>query len=316
MIAIGVDIGGTNTKMVAISSGGRLIKEHKFKTFSFGRSFPDFAEGLGRILNEWKKNMNRRDLVAGIGVAGDVNAEKGILRFSPNLAGWRNVRISSAIKKRVSLKCWVRNDANMAAWGAYVLEVGGKYDTGIVLTMGTGIGGGIICKGEIYEGATSTAGEFGHMKIYPGGRKCNCGEKGCLEAYIGSYAIIKRANEKIKDPIAFAAKFGKKRLTTSCLAAAAERGEPTALALWKETGKYLGIGLANIVYALNPEFIVIAGGVSRSWKFFMPYLKKVFAGQKIVTPFRKVEVIISKKADLGVYGAALYALHKAKNEKN
>lgn len=310
MIFAGIDIGGTNVKFAVVSRSGKVLFQNKERTFSNGKDFGAFSEALALSVRSLRKRFKAEKMPIGVGIAGDVDSERGVLRFSPNLSGWRNAEIRKKIEPAAASRCWVQNDANMAAWGAYALELKGKKKNGVVITMGTGIGGGIIAGGDIYGGFTSTAGEFGHMKIQPGGRKCNCGERGCLEAYVGSYALVKRAREKIGNARAWAGRFGKKRLSASCLYEAARRGDKTALDLWKETGRYLGLGLSNVIYALNPEFVVIAGGVSRSAEFFMPQVSKVFAAGRIKTPFEKLKIVVSKNADLGVLGAAFYAMKK------
>ncbi len=311
MIGIGIDVGGTNTKLVALNKTGKVLKEDRFKTLA-DRGYADFIKRLSKIILFWKKELPDNDFIIGAGVAGDINSKEGIIRFSPNLK-WRNIKMAGDIKKRTGIKCIIENDANMAAWGSYVMDLKRKYKTGMTLTMGTGIGCGLIINGELYSGACGSAGELGHTKIYPGGEKCHCQMNGCVEAYTGSYAIIRRAKREIKNPLSFIDKYSvnkKKKLNTPCLTNAAARGNKTALKIWRDTGKYLGMVLSDLILVFNPEYIVLTGGVSKASKYFMPAIKDVFCSQKIKTPFRKVKLLACKNADIGCLGAAFFALEK------
>jgi len=158
-----------------------------------------------------------------------------------------------------------------------------------------------------------SAGEAGHLKIEPKGRLCHCGGRGCLEAYCGSYAIMARARELIKNEGAFVKKFappGRERFNTMCLTNAAAAGHAAARRVWREMGHNLGTGLAGLILVLNPGCVVLTGGVSRARKWFLPALKKVLNTQQICTPFKKVKIRISDNADLGSYGAALFGLER------
>ncbi|MDO8805062.1 MAG: ROK family protein [Elusimicrobiota bacterium] len=309
MLGIGIDIGGTNTKLVVVNRAGKLLAQERFRTeASKGPGF--FVKRLAAAVEGFKHDYGRQLVSIGIGAAGDVDPERGVLRFSPNLA-WRSVKLAGPLEKLTGLPCIMENDANMAAWGAYEIELGRKTGDILTLTLGTGIGSGMILAGKLYHGATGTAGEAGHLKIEPGGRACHCGARGCLEAYCGSYAILARARELIKNEVAFIKKFaapGHERFNTICLTNAAAAGHTAARRVWAETGHYLGMGLAGLILMLNPGCVVLTGGVSRARKWFMPAMHKVLNHQQIKTPFEKVKIRISDSADLGSYGAALFGL--------
>jgi len=309
MLGIGIDIGGTNTKLVVVNRAGKLLTHERFRTeASKGPGF--FIKRLAGVVEGFKRDYGRQLVSIGIGAAGDVDPERGVLRFSPNLA-WRSVKLVGPLEKLTGLPCVMENDANMAAWGAYELELGRKTGDILTLTLGTGIGSGMILAGKLYHGATGSAGEAGHLKIEPNGRACNCGGRGCLEAYCGSYAIMARARELIKNEEALVKKYaapGHVRFNTICLTNAAADGHAAARKVWAETGHYLGMGLAGLILLLNPGCVVLTGGVSRARKWFMPAMQKVLNNQQIKTPFEKVKIRISDSADLGSYGAALFGL--------
>ncbi len=313
MKGIGIDIGGTNTKLIVMDDRNALLHEERFHT-SPEKGQADFIKRLGAAAKRLKKEWKAASI--GIGAAGDVDPENGMLRFSPNLDRWRNVPLAASLKKLTGLECVLENDANMAAWGAYELEIKRRYRNMAAVTLGTGIGSGIIIDGKLYHGATGSAGELGHNKLDRDGAQCHCGAKGCLEAYCGSYAIMRDAIRDIKNPEAFISRYsapGKERLNTICLTRAADHGHKAALKIWLDMGRNLGRGLAGMILLLNPECVVLTGGVSRAARHFLGPLKDVLASQQITMPFVKVKLVVARNADLGVYGAALLGMEKAKN---
>lgn len=312
MLGIGIDIGGTNTKLVVVNRAGKALAHERFKTEpALGPAH--FLRRLGAAVDGLKRDYGRQLVSIGMGAAGDVDPERGVLRYAPNL-GWRNVKLAGPLERLTGLSCAMENDANMAAWGAYEIELKRKFPDVLTLTLGTGIGSGMILAGKLYHGATGSAGEAGHMKIVPGGRTCGCGGKGCLEAYCGSGAIMRRARELVGCEEKFVKRFAdpeRQRFNTICLTRAAEAGNAAAKKIWAETGHYLGTGLASLILVLNPGCVVLTGGVSRARKWFMPSLRKALTGQQIRTPFERVKIKISDDADLGSHGAALFGLERA-----
>lgn len=312
MLGIGIDIGGTNTKLVVVNRAGKLMAQERFRTEA-SKGHSTFVRHLARVVEVFKKDYGRQLVSIGIGAAGDVDPERGILRFSPNL-GWGSVKIAGPLEKLTGLPCSMENDANMAAWGAYEIEMARKTPNVLALTLGTGIGSGLILEGKLYHGATGSAGEAGHIKIQPGGRPCHCGGRGCFEAYCGSYAIMARAREAIKNEAAFVKKYsapGHEKFNTICLTRAAAAGHAGARKIWAETGHCLGMGLAGLILLLNPDCVVLTGGVSKARRWFLPALHKVLRHQQIKTPFLKVKIKVSDNADLGSHGAALFGMEKA-----
>jgi glucokinase len=312
MLGIGIDIGGTNTKLIVLNRAGKLMAQERFRTEPEAGPAA-FIKRLALTVAEFKRDYGRQLVSIGIGAAGDVDPERGVLRFAPNL-GWNSISIAGPLEKLTGLPCSMENDANMAAWGAYELELGRRSGNILTLTLGTGIGSGLVLDGKLYHGATGSAGEAGHLKIERGGRPCHCGGRGCLEAYCGSYAILARARELIKNQAYFINKYsqpGHEKLNTICLTNAAAAGNAAARKVWAETGHCLGLGLAGLILVLNPDCVVLTGGVSRAKKWFMPAMMKVLRTQQIKTPFSKVKVKISEDADLGSHGAALFGLERA-----
>ena len=235
------------------------------------------------------------------------------MRFAPNIP-WSNLKIAAGLKKLTGCNCFVSNDANMAAFGVYKKELKGKYKNILVLTLGTGIGGGIIIDGKLYQGATGTAGEFGHMKIADTktGNLCGCGARGCLESYIGTNNLkeltIKAVEHNPKSKLA--ALFREEKFSVKILYLAAQKKDVKALEIWNNFGYYLGLGLTDLILSFNPEAIIFSGGVAGGARYFMSALCKVLKEQKIKEPFRNIKLLVSKTKDIGALGAALYALNE------
>lgn len=316
MISIGIDIGGTFVKFFAVNDKKEILKTDKIPTDTT-LTDKEFVAQLSKIVKDWRKDFEDKDIVLGVGLAGDTDHIQGVLRWAPNIP-WHNLKVAQMLKEDTGCDCYVSNDANMAAWGVFDGEFKGEYKNMIIVTLGTGIGGGLIINGQLYQGADGSAGELGHMKIdfSPEAPLCGCGQRGCLESYAGTKGIFRMAktvSEKHPDSI-LAHLINTEDFSVSLLSKAAAQGDEVALNLWKNIGTYLGKGLANMVLLLNPDAIVLAGGVSRGAEYFLPSVEEVFSQQAVKTPFKNVKILLSKEGNIGGVGAALYALHKA-NEK-
>jgi len=309
MYGIGIDIGGTNTKFAVVDNSFK-IKE-KFDIPTPLKSYRIFIQNISNVIKNLKEKY--KSIGVHIAVAGDVDYEKGILRYAPNLSGWVYKEIKKDIEKEVKVEVSVDNDANMAGYGAYIFELKKKYKDIVTFTLGTGVGGGIIIDGKIIRGFNSTAGEIGHMVIVENGSKCNCGNRGCLEAYCGSYGIIREFMEAIGDYKSYIKKYmdiNFKKIDPYSLYLLAKKGDKIAIRLWKYYGYKLGTGIGNILMILNPQIVVLSGGVSKAAEFFMPYIKKRLSEYGIKTPVKNVKIHISKEKDLGVVGSACYVLER------
>ena len=310
--SVGVDIGGTNVTLALVTRKGKIVKKIRFPT----RVEEGKAKTIKRIIKALGEVMEGLSLESiegiGIGAAGDIDQDKGIVRFSPNLF-WKNVPLVRLIKKKFNTKVVLDNDANAAAWGTYVLETKRKIKNLLCITLGTGVGGGLIINGGIYHGASGTAGEIGHITVDPQGQKCNCGNYGCLETYVGAAYIVKKAIKEIKKGekslIKKLARGNLHSITSQTIQAAALKGDKLARRIWKEVGEYLGIGLSGVINLLNPEVIVFGGGVTRAQELIFKPMRAELRKRAFVVPFEKVKFTHTKfGADLGVIGAALLTL--------
>lgn len=317
MIGIGVDIGGTFVKVFVMNEYGEIFRQEKMETdYSKGSQF--FLQQLADYINRIQQEFAGQKVAVAVGAPGDVDNQNGILRYNPNLkfkdvADWPMARI---LKDLTGILPAVANDATLAAWGVYEKELNRKGNNVLVVTLGTGVGGGLIINRELYQGSNGTAGEIGHTKIADTrtGPLCGCGAHGCLEAFVGTIGIKRRvwqaAEEQPQSTLAQMVR-QEKDFKIELVSRAAEKGCPAALKVWQDTGFYLGIGIANVVLTLDIDTVVLAGGVSRAATYFMPTLKQVLENQQIKTPFKRLTLLTSTHPNIGGIGAAMYAIHQA-----
>jgi glucokinase len=311
---IGVDVGGTFAKLGAVTKSGKILFQDKIPTQP-GDGPAVFVDRVIAVIDRWRKDRQLKPRGLGLGLAGDVDSAAGELRFTPNLSGWDGFPFKKALARRLKCDIAVDNDANCAVFGAWVTELKRKPRHVVGLTLGTGVGGGLILDGKLHTGATGSAGEIGHSKVEPDGEECHCGGRGCLEAYGGSYGIIRLARRlAAKDPKR------SRRLLEICgsldrlepvhLTKAADAGDPVAQQVWLETGRKLAVGIENLILVLNPEAVLILGGVSRAGRWVLDPIVSHLAAQPFKTPFSAARVKMAEDANAGCVGAALLALER------
>ncbi len=289
-LAVGIDVGGTFTKIGLVDPQGEIIRSVQIPTDP-SRGPQNFVRRAAAILKGWSYSS------VGLGLAGGVDAITGTLLFVPNLKGWTGFSFKKAFAKALKVNVVVDNDANAAVWGGYAVALKKKGDTIIGITLGTGVGGGLIIGGRLHRGATGSAGEIGHLTLELNGPRCACGRRGCLEAYAGTDAILRRARALMRRPPS--------PLTPKAVADAALAGDRGAVAVWDEVGTRLGQALASLILVLNPDAVLILGGVARAGRLVLDPIKKVFAAQPFREPFRKVVLSAPADRDWGVVGSAL-----------
>ena len=283
---VGVDLGGTNIVVGLVPiEGGDVLGLRTLPTDSV-RGAKFVVDRIAHMVTDAIAEVvaahdTTRDAVAGVGIGspGPLNRKTGTVINTPNL-GWRNFPLRDLIANAVKLPCTLDNDANCATYGEWWLGAGRGTKTLVGFTLGTGIGGGIVLNGEIYHGCSDVAGEIGHMTIDSNGRKCKCGNYGCLEQYASGPAIAARAVEGIEagaESLLEEMVDGKlDDVTAATVYEAAVMGDPYATEVMKETAKFLGAGVASMINILNPEMVVIAGGVTRAGDhLFTPLIAEV-----------------------------------------
>lgn len=267
MMAIGLDVGGTAMKAGLVRRDGEVIVAESLATeASHG---VDHVIGrmtkLAQRLTKQAEEMGGRVEALGLGMPGTLSRRDGVVIAPPNLPGWRNVPITKWLSEGCGLRVVLDNDANNAALGEYIRGAGRGVKSMAMLTLGTGVGGGLIFGGRLYRGAHENAGELGHTIIVVDGRRCGCGQLGCLEAYASATATVARASERISAGEASCLSAQMKQngqLTTEMIVNAASGGDPLAQSIWDETCRYLAVACLNLQHTASLERIVLAGGMS------------------------------------------------------
>ncbi len=266
-LGIGIDIGGTKISIVAGDAFGRIFESRVIPTLTGSKT----KQGIAHLLAELKDmtadaRFKNRIAGIGIGIPGPVNSKNGTVPFSPNLPGWKNLALKKMIQSKLRIPVVMANDANAAALGEKVFGQGRNVSDFIYMTVSTGIGGGVVIGGKLLEGVSFVAGEIGHMKIVPRGNPCKCGMKGCLESYASGTAIAASAKKmltpaQIKKVLSFS---DASVLSAKVLGRAARRGYAPVIRVYRHAAFYLGVGIANLLNALNPEKVILGGGVFKS----------------------------------------------------
>jgi glucokinase len=330
-LAIGVDLGGTNLRIAAVDEQGTLVEKVTLGTrVSLGRDhvIADMCDAIQRVLDKYSNSSSLMGI--GIGVPGIIDMQTGLVRESPNLPDWVDYPARAAIEQRLKTVVILENDANVAALGEQWLGAAKDFDHMAMLTLGTGVGGGLVQYGSIWHGANGMAGEFGHTTVEPEGHPCGCGNRGCLEQYASATAVVRMAREEIARNSASAlaraassdAEFSAKSLYNLAI-----QGDEDARRIFRQVGRCLGIVLSTMVNSLNLPIYVIGGGVSSAWEAFSPSIfeelrerSMVYAATAPPDPLAKKEgasshvhpgsgfkTIITRAllgSDAGLYGAA------------
>lgn len=311
----GIDIGGTSIKIGIIDEQGTKLAERQFPadvTSDIDIVFEGIVAKLKELAQEISNNVTLKAM--GIGVPGEVNVQDGILREPVNLPGWDDAPLVDIMKSKMSCPVFLDNDANVAALGEYTFGSGRNYDEMMMITLGTGVGGGLILRGEIYRGADNVTGEIGHTIVQAGGKSCRCGRLGCLEAYVGAGAIVRYTSLRLDHgENSTLQEMPRRKLTAKSIAEAALDGDELARAVYERAGYYLGIGLGNVANLLNLQRIVIGGGVAQAGDIFFKSLQKSFNDTALCIPGQTLEIVPAELGEkAGMLGAAWMAVKHSK----
>lgn len=305
--ALGVDLGGTNTKIGLVDHQGQVRQRLRLPT----RPEEGPRQVAGRICQAARECLAAAGLGpeqvsgAGIGCPGTIDLEDGIVAFAPNLPGWRDVPLRSLIADELGRPCSLDNDANVAALAEHWVGAGRGASSLVLLTLGTGIGGGIILDGRIWHGATGAAGEIGHMSINPDGPRCQCGNRGCYEVYGSATAMVRRLREAARQGAQTTLSSRLEELTAEDIYKAAVEGDTLALQNLEDTGRYLGVGVSNILHILNPEVIVFSGGPTAAGDMLLQPIREEVRSRTLQACYEGVRICFSRLSDdAGVIGAA------------
>jgi len=292
---IAIDLGGTNLKCALLDSALKVKARSCFSTKSFNdrdkliRGIVDSIETFIRGLKISRKSV----IGVGIGVPGPVDASKGLVHFLPNIPGWRDVYLKPAVQRKTGFPVFVDNDAKLMTLAEHLSGAAKGYKNALCITLGTGVGGGLIIDGKLYRGLDNAAGELGHIPVNENGPECGCGSRACLEAYVGNFSIIREAR-KLFGP----------GITLEKTSSLARSGDKKAVLLWGGVGNKLGLVLSGIVNLLNLDVIVIGGGVSSAGGVLFSSIRKTIAERAMSVQAKRVQVLKARFAgDAGIIGA-------------
>src|SRR5215216_1489413 len=304
-LVFAVDLGGTHLRVALVDDAGRIFKQLKQETPK-GDSANCIIDALASAATQWESE--RCSIVAAsIMVPGAVDSDKAVVLQSPNLPSLVNFRLKAALEQLLGWPVLLENDANAAAVGEMWMGAARGCRDVVSVTLGTGVGGGVILDGKLWRGSHGSAGEIGHTTVDPfSGLKCKCGNTGCLELFASATAIVRMTKESLSS-------FPESRLKSCELTAekvyqAGHDGDELALAVFKRFGMYLGIGLANLINLLDPQIIVIAGGAVNGWDLFAEEMYRQVEERAFRITAQQVKIARAECGDnAGLLGAARLA---------
>lgn len=305
---IGVDIGGTTVKMGLFEEDGKILDKWEIVTDTSeeGKAvLPNIASSVEAKISE--HSLDKRDVLGiGAGVPAPVNSE-GIVNGSANL-GWKYKEVKRELEELTGLSAYIGNDANVAALGEMWKGGGEGEKNMIMVTLGTGVGGGVIIDGKMLVGANGAGGEIGHICVnYSEKDQCGCGNRGCLEQYASATGIVRLAKQKLGQEMGSTV-LNKEDVTAKDVFDAVKAGDEVAQEIAVEFGRYLGYGLANIAAVADPAVFVIGGGVSKAGEVLLPYIEKPFM-ERAFFANKKVRFVLAQLGnDAGICGAAKMVL--------
>ena len=272
-MTIGIDVGGTKIAAGVVSADGKVVEEQRRVTPA-----QDPAKTEDAIVDLVRELSDRYDVEAvGIGAAGYVDAERSVVMFAPNLA-WRDEPLRTEVEKQLDVPVVVENDVNAAAWGEFRFGAGADVDDLLMVAVGTGVGGGIVIKGQLLRGSFGVAAEIGHLRVVPEGLPCGCGMRGCWEQYASGRALVREARAHVRpgDPLLERAGGDPARIDGPLVTRAAQDGDAMCVRLLTDLGHWLGEGIASLATVLDPRVVVIGGGVSEAGDLLMAPAQESF----------------------------------------
>ena len=308
---IGIDVGGTNVKIALVDGDGKIIYSNSVPTYAqmgYEYTVNNIKQAIKDLMKE--TNTESKD-IQGIGFdfPGQVDCKTGVVKNAPNIPGWVNVPIAQMIEDEFHIPTRIDNDVRCAALGELKFGAGRGCENFVCITVGTGIGSGLVINGKVVRGAANAAGELGHIKLQmEDGPLCGCGDSGCLEAFASGPSIVAMAQEYLKG--GKSAKFrelaGDGEITPYIVAKAAEAGDPVAKRIFEKMGYYIGMGLTSVINLLNPEKIIIGGGVAECGELLLEPIRRTINERAMKVQREAVEIVPAELGNsAGVIGASM-----------
>lgn len=309
---IGIDVGGTNVKIALVDGEGKIIYSNSVPTYAqmgYEYTVNNIKQAIRDLMKE--TNTDAKE-IEGIGFdfPGQVDYKTGVVKLAPNIPGWVNVPIAQMIEEEFNIPTRIDNDVRCAALGELKFGAGKGCENFVCITVGTGIGSGLVINGQLVRGAANAAGEIGHIKLQMnGGPICGCGDTGCLEAFASGPSIVAMAQEYLKG--GKSTKFREMagadgEITPYTVAKAAEAGDPVAKRIFEIVGTYIGMGLVSVINLLNPEKVIIGGGVAAAGDLLLDPIRKTIKERAMVVAGNSVEIVPAELGNsAGVIGASM-----------
>ena len=294
-IALALDLGGTNIRLAAIGEDGIVYSRSRSATPKRSSSI-EIVDLIVRLADGCREKVPPGSNIFAIAAAvpATINEQAGILTKLPNLPALEGVRLRDVLTERLGIETILENDANAAAYGENWMGASRGVDDSICITLGTGVGGGLIINGKPFRGKDGTAGELGHVCVEPQGVPCGCGGRGCIEQYASATAIVRMAREA-----------GMNVSSSFDVYRAAGEGSVEADQVFRKMGSYLGIGIASLINVLNPEMVVLGGGVSAAWDRFIGTVADEISVRSFREPAARARIVRAELGDdAGILGAA------------
>lgn len=319
---LGIDLGGTNIKAGLFDDQLKLVTKQRTPTHE--ENGPQAV--LTRIYQACHDlvtaaNVDWASVVAlGLGVPGQMDVKAGLSIFSPNFTDWENVPVADILSKQLGKPVFIDNDVRVALYGEAAFGAAKQAKDVVLVTLGTGLGAAVMLNGKVAYGASDSVGELGHMNMYRhGGRPCACGSSGCLGRYVSGRGLVKTMQEKLAagQPSIISDWLNDgQELTAALISDAVAKGDATAQEVFKETGELFGFGLVNVVNLLNPELIILGGGVAEAGEPLFKYTKQVIHDRAIAVAKKAVHLKLAELGPAaGMYGAAVYAKKRQSTEE-
>ncbi len=308
---VGIDLGGTNLRLGVIDSDAQILARTDMPTNNedgYEGVLERMAEGVRGVLKQ--VGLDAGDIVGiGVGAPGPLNSETGVVLEAPNLK-WENVPVAALLKEKTGIPVQLENDANCAGWGEYWAGAGRGSRNMLMMTLGTGVGGAIIVDGKLQRGPDFTAGEIGHIVVVDGGRRCGCGNEGCLEAYASATATVARFREAMDLGWQTSLKAKKvDEITCADIFKEAFAGDNLARHIVEETGRYLGLMAGNMANLLNPDRCIFSGGMIQSGEILFEPIRRECKRIAFRAPGERIKILPAELVhDAGLIGAAGLAL--------
>lgn len=302
-VTVAVDVGGTKVAAGVIDADGAVMAQRRRPTPA------DDADALVAVILALVAELATPDAPVGVGVAGFVDLD-GAVRTSPNLPGLVDEPLQARLARELPTPVRVINDADAAAWGEFSVGAGRHASSSLMLTVGTGVGGGLVLDGRLVRGAVGAAGELGHVIVDEGGPRCPCGNRGCLEAHASGTAIVRKARQRQEaGTVAAGSPLAAGELRGEDITAAAAEGDDDALAVLADAGFWLGVGMAGLTNAFDPAIIIVGGGLSAAGEDLLAPARRACAARVLGSPARQLPRIAAGELgpEAGLVGAGLLA---------